>query len=323
MSEVIPIVEAPTRLTARALIVGDRIDTVGLERPDTISLLPLAFRVGAHGLVALFRFGVAVMVGLTPLEEEDTLARLQSRTSGERAKGDDETAILEISPVGDEQKSSGGPIQVKDLSPQRFLVVADALAKTVALARDEREVNKVFDVIEPFAAKLAASGRTPFRRRAMLRLIGQALLVQHRVSGRVAVEEKPDVLWDRPDLERLYARLEDEYELQERAGVLKRKLDVIVETAHALTDIIDADRATRLEWAIILLIVAELIAAMVQIWMATAGRRGHDRRRSSRLSPSHRRMVSLKAEVRGPSARGSNEQAGNLHGVGGLGPGRP
>ena len=155
--------------------------------------------------------------------------------------------MLEISPEGDEQKSSGGPIQIKNLSPQRFLVVADALAKTVALARDEREVNKVFDVIEPFAAKLAATGRTPFRRRAMLRLIGQALLVQHRVSGRVAVEEKPDVLWDRPDLERLYARLEDEYELKERAGVLKRKLDVIVETAHALTDIIDADRATRLE----------------------------------------------------------------------------
>ena len=42
------------------------------------------------------------------------------------------------------------------------------------------------------------------------------------------------MLWDRPDLERLYARLEDEYELKERAGALKRKLDVIVETAHAL-----------------------------------------------------------------------------------------
>ncbi len=273
MSEVIPLVETPRRLTARALIVGERIDTAGLERPDTISLLPLAFRVGAHGLVALFRFGVAVMVGLTPLEEEDTLAKLQARVSGARAKGDDETAILEISAVGDEQKSSGGPIQIKDLSPQRFLVVADSLAKSVALARDEREVNKVFDVIEPFAAKLAATGRTPFRRSAMLRLIGQALLVQHRVSGRVAVEEKPDVLWDRPDLERLYARLEDEYELSERAGVLKRKLDVIVETARALTDIIDADRSTRLEWAVIVLILAELIAAMVQIWLAVSG--GH------------------------------------------------
>ena len=232
----------PTRLTARALIVGERIDTAGLERPDMISLLPLAFRVGERGMAALFRFGVAVMVGLTPLEEEDLLAKLRSRVSGVRARGDDETAVLEIAPDSDEQKSSGGPIQIKNLSPPRFLVIADALAKTVALARDEREVNAVFDVIEPFAAKLAATGRPPFRRRAMLRLIGQALLAQHRVSGRVAVEEKPDVLWDHPELERLYARLADEYELTERADVLKRKLEVIGDTAQALTDIIDADR---------------------------------------------------------------------------------
>ena len=272
MTETFPVTTAPTRLTARALIVGERIDTAGLERPDTISLLPLAFRVGERGMAALFRFGVAVMVGLTPLEEEDMLTKLRSRVTGERARGDDETAVLEISPEGDEQKAAGGPIQIKSLSPQRFLVVADALSKTVALARDEREVNLVFDVIEPFAERLAASGRPPFRRRAMLRLIGQALLVQHRVSGRVAVEEKPDVLWDRPDLERLYARLEDEYELKERADVLKRKLEVIVETAHALTDIIDADRATRLEAAIVVLIVLELIAAIVQIGLALHGR---------------------------------------------------
>ena len=167
---------------------------------------------------------------------------------------------------------AGGPIHIKNLSPERFLVVADALAKSVALARDEREVNRVFDVIEPFALQLADSGRPPFSRRSMLRLIGQALIAQHRVSGRVAVEEKPDVLWDRPDLERLYARLEDEYELKERAGTLKRKLEVIVETAHALTDIIDANRATRLEATVVILIVVELFVSLAEIFMAWRGR---------------------------------------------------
>ncbi len=212
MNDAAPALETPTRLTARALIVGERIDTAGLERPDMISSLPLAFRVGHGGMVALFRFGAAVMVGLTPLEEEDTLAKLKARVTGARARGDDEIAVFEIAPEGEGQAEAGGPIQIKNLSPQRFLVIADTLAKTVALARDEREVNAVFDVVEPFAFELARSGRPPFRRKAMLRLIGQALLAQHRVSGRVAVEEKPDVLWDRPDLERLYARLEDEYE---------------------------------------------------------------------------------------------------------------
>ncbi len=254
------------RVTARALTVGERIDTAGLERPDMIASLPVAFRVGANGMVALFRFGVAVMVGLSPLEEEDTLARIRARVSGARgAGGDDETALLEISGETDAINATG-PIQIRDLSPARFLVIADALAKSVALARDERELNAVFDVIEPFAAQLARTGRPPFHRRAMLRLIGQALLAQHRVSGRVAVEEKPDVLWDRPDLERLYARLEDEYEIKERGEALKRKLNVIVETAHALTDIIDADRATRLEWTIVALILLELAATVYQIF---------------------------------------------------------
>ena len=60
-------------------------------------------------MVALFRFGAAVMVGLTPLEEEDTLARLKSRVTGARARGDDETAVLEIAPEDDDAERGGRP----------------------------------------------------------------------------------------------------------------------------------------------------------------------------------------------------------------------
>ena len=253
------------RMTARALLLGDRIDASGLERADMISANPLAFHAGASGFVVLYRFGVAVMIGLSPLEEDEVLNQVKARLAGPHAHVDDETALLEVSPELEDKIPPGGTIGMRDLSPARLLVVADALAKTVSLGRDEREVNAVFDVIEPFAAKLFTTGRTPRRRRSMLKLIGQTLLVQHRVSGRVAVGEKPDVLWDRADLERLYARLEDEYELSERAETLKRKLDVIAETARALTDIIDADRATRLETVVVLLILTEILLTIGQI----------------------------------------------------------
>ncbi|HEY8005340.1 MAG TPA: RMD1 family protein [Methylocella sp.] len=256
---------APHRMIARALLLGDRIDTAGLERSDMISATPLAFHAGSNGFVALYRFGVAVMFGLSPLEEDDVLGQVKLRVSGPHEHVDDESLTLEISPEFEDKISPGSAIAIKDLSAQRLLVVADALAKSVSLGRDEREVNAVFDVIEPFAAALARTGRPPWKRRSMLKLIGQTLLVQHRVSGRVAVEEKPDVLWDRPDLERLYTRLEDEYELKERAETLKRKLDTIVETARTLTDMIDADRATRLEATIVVLIIAEIFLTIGQI----------------------------------------------------------
>ena len=261
-----PLPIIPTRYTARALLLGERIDTAGLERSDVISTVPLAFRVGSAGFAVLFRYGSVVLVGLSPIEEDEVLRGIRARVTAPSAKIEDEVATIEIAPERDDQIVIGGPISVKDLTPPRLLVIADVLAKNVGLVRDEREVNKVLELIEPFASRLAATGRAPFNRRNMLRLIGQALLVHHRMSGRIAIEEKPDVLWDRSDLERLYARLEDEYELKERAIALRHKLQVIEETTRALTDIIDTERSARLEFVIAILIVVEILIAYYELF---------------------------------------------------------
>jgi uncharacterized Rmd1/YagE family protein len=155
---------------------------------------------------------------------------------------------------------------VKEISLERLLVVSDALAKSVVLGRDEKEVTNVFDTIEPLAHELATFGKTSKNRTDLLKLLGNALLVQHRVSGRVAVGEKPDVLWDRPDLERLYARLEDEYELSERVETLNRKLTVVADTASTLADIIDTKRSLRLEIIVVVLIAFEIVATFYEIY---------------------------------------------------------
>jgi len=254
------------RLAARILLLGERLDTAGLERSDVISTAPLAFRVGDAGYAVLFRYGAAVLIGLTPVAEDEVVRGLRPRISGPFPGIDTETATIEVGADRDDQITPGGPITVRDLDAPRLLVIADALAKNIALSRDEREVSKVFDTIEPLAAELARTGRSPSDRRGMLRTIGQALLVHHRMSGRVEVEEKPDVLWDNPRVERLYARLVDEYELKERAGAVTRKLRVISDTTQALTDLIDTQRSTRLEATIVALIVVEILIALFDVF---------------------------------------------------------
>ena len=167
--------------------------------------------------------------------------------------------------------AAGGPIQGREMSVARLLVVSDALAKSVVLAHDEREVAKVFETIEPFVRELATFGKFFRNRRGILKLIGEALLVQHNVSGRVAIADKPDALWDRPDLERLYARLEDEYELNARVETLNRKLEVVAETTDTLADIIDTRRSLRLEIIVVLLIAFEIVIGISQIFAARGG----------------------------------------------------
>ena len=257
--------QSSRRVTVRALLLSDRIDTTGLERRDVLSTTPLCFRVEESAFVVLFRFGVAVLVGMTPLQEDEVIRSLGERIVGRYSHPELETAQIEIAPDKDEQIAPNGTITLKALLPAHVLIIADSIATNVILAHDERNVSTVFDVIEPLARELAEHGRTPGGRRAILKHIGNALLVQQRVSGLVAVAEKPDVLWERPDLERFYARLEDEYELKERADLLTRKLGVISDTGRVLADIIDTERSLRLEQIIIALLLVGIIVAGVQI----------------------------------------------------------
>lgn len=258
---------APTapQITAHALQIGDRINTAGFEG-EILSSAPLAVRAGANGLAVVFRYGVTVFIGMSPDEETNFLERLRLRTIGKITPPEDEWAKIQVAKEAEEPIPVGGPILVKEISLERLLVVSDALAKSVVLGRDEKEVTNVFDTIEPLAHELATFGKTSKNRTDLLKLLGNALLVQHRVSGRVAVGEKPDVLWDRPDLERLYARLEDEYELSERVETLNRKLTVIADTASTLADIIDTKRSLRLEIIVVVLIAFEIVATFYEIY---------------------------------------------------------
>ncbi len=254
-----------TRITARAFFVAERINTAGLERGDVISTTPLTFRVGEGGVAVLFRYGVVVLIGLNALEEDEFLRGLEHRMTGAFERREEESASIELAAEKDDQIPPGGPILLQSLSPERLVLIAEALAKSVVLARHEREVAAVFDKTEPFARELANSGRMHGGRRAILQQIGNALSVRHRVSGAVAVSEKPDILWDKPSLERLYSRLEDEYELKERAEALNRKLEVIAESAQVLTDIIDTRRSLRLELIIVYLILFEVLITIWQL----------------------------------------------------------
>ncbi|MGO8912942.1 MAG: RMD1 family protein [Bradyrhizobium sp.] len=258
------------RVTAHALNVGDRINTAGFEK-EALSAVPLTIRAGKDGIVVLFRYGAAVFIGMSAEDEAAFLERLSSRIGGRLTQPEEETATVELASEGEDQVAAGGPIQVRDMSLARLLVVSDVLAKSVVLAHDEREVAKVFEIIDPFVRELASSGKTQRSRRGILKLIGDALLVQHNVSGRVAIAEKPDALWDRPDLERLYARLEDEYELEQRVEALNRKLAVVAETANTLADIIDTRRSLRLEIIVVFLIAFEIVIAFYQIYAERGG----------------------------------------------------
>lgn len=251
-----------TRRTARALQLGDGLDLKGLEREDAVSKNPLAFRTAGGGLAVLFRSGTAAFIGLTPLEEEDVVRSLEVRIQGPHAVRESETVRIAIDPAADDAVTPTGEVQLRADDPARLLLVAEALADSAALAADERRIGQAFDRIEPVMLELAA-GRLPRGPRAeLVSRLGEVLQIQQRLSTRLDLVDKPDILWDRPELERLWARLVDDYDLVPRARAIGRKLDVVRETTDTMTNLLATRTSHRLELWIILLILFEIVLGL-------------------------------------------------------------
>ncbi len=257
-------IESSPQISARAVLVSDRLVIDRTKYQRVVSAAPFCYRHG-DGYVAVFRYGVIVLVGLTAEDEKTIVAQFLSETP-HPLPIEEERVGLEIHADKEEGASASGVFYIKEFSLAHVLVFADVLAKSVALARYEREIASVFDTIEPAANMLATSGRLPKARKTLLQLIGSALLAQHRVSGRIAFAEKPDVLWEQPDLGRLYSRLEDEYEIIERGVLLNGKVSVVGSAAETFTDLIDTARSARVELLIVVLILAELILGAVTLF---------------------------------------------------------
>ncbi len=253
----------------RALLVGRRIDLRALQRGSELAGQPVAVPAGEKGLAVLFRYGAVVTFRMQPVEEAAFLESLRSVVGEPFETAESEEAEIIVDGVGGQTEGidGSGNIRLQAATMDRLLVVADVLAKSVILAYDENRVAAVFDRIEPVAERLHRAGRS-VSVRDLLGHIADVLITQHRMVGRVEVTEKPELVWDSSDLERLYVRLRDEYELAERDRALSRKLELISQTATTSLGLVQAQRSLRVEWYIVILIVVEIFLTLYGMFVA-------------------------------------------------------
>ena len=243
----------------RALLLGERLDTRALERDEPLGVAPLAVAIPGGGVGVLFRYGAVVFFG-TPAEAMDKFVRaLMPSVNAALSVPERDDAQILIRPEADGQVDPAGNIVLRERTIERLQLVADILAKSLVLSYYETRIAEIFDGIEPLAAMLREKGRAGARGKELLRHIGDVLLIQQKMVGRAETGEKPELLWEHPELERLYMRLAEEYELRDRGRALDRKLDIISRTVETLLGLVQTRSSLRVEWYIVVLIVAELL----------------------------------------------------------------
>jgi uncharacterized Rmd1/YagE family protein len=253
-----------TGVRVRALYLGERLDVRALEQTNRLALSPLVIRAGERGAAALFRYGAVVLFHVQPLEEAGLLEQLKRFVGDPFQKVESEDVEIRL---GTNESVEAGVITVTEFTVERLQVIAEILAKSIVLARSESAVRESTTAIEAWAAALERTGGGGSLAKKLRKHLGATLLIQNTLAGRIEIGDKPDVLWDRPDLERLYARIEDEYELKERDRALERKLGLMTSTAETLLTLVNNKHTNRLEWYIIALFAFEI--ALTLFTMAT------------------------------------------------------
>ncbi|HUC08935.1 MAG TPA: RMD1 family protein [Stellaceae bacterium] len=248
-------------LPVRALLLGERIDT-RLERNGSLGTAPLTLNLPGGGIAVLFRYGAVVLFGPRGAAMDDFVKGLAASVVSAFAVPEEEEVRLVIRPDSEQHIDSSGNIILRDRAIERLQLVADILAKSLVLSHYEARIAELFDRIEPLALTLREKGRAGAAGHELLRHIGDVLLIQQKMVGRVGTAETPELLWEHPGLDRFYARLADEYELRDRDRALDRKLDIVSNTVETLLGLVQTRSSMRVEWYIVILIVAELLLSL-------------------------------------------------------------
>jgi len=255
-----------SRIQVRAHFLGERLEIRASSGWKRLGDAPLIVEAGDQGVAVLFRYGVVVLFDVPPLAEAALLKQIEPLVTRPFERPDqDEVEILFNTELPDRPRD--GVLHLQAPTVERLQVVADVLAKSTVLTHYEEATGAAFDRVEPLAQDLAQGGRSRRKVKELLKHIGDALLVETTTIGRVQVTEKPEVLWENADLELLYARLTDEYELTERHVGLERKLAVVSRTAETLLGVLQQNSSHRVEWYIVILIVVELALMLAEMTM--------------------------------------------------------
>jgi uncharacterized Rmd1/YagE family protein len=244
------------------MALGERITLQGLsgERSRGCVLVPLG-----HGYAVVYRFGCVLLFDVDEPTGEQFLTQIRSRVVNAFARPVVETAELVVDAAAT-KRVAGDIIVVASPAPDTLRVVGDVLAKSVALEHYEQRISETFEKVEPLTTQLARTGRTGRSSKVLIRHIASVLLAEHALLGRIEVVDKPDLLWEKPEFERLYDWLVDEYEIRERHVALERKLGLLSKTAQTLLNLLHSSRSLRVEWYIVALIVIEVALMLFYEW---------------------------------------------------------
>src|SRR3989344_3230938 len=260
------------KYVVEAVYVGESIDLKKVqENLKQYSFLnrdhPLVLRILKDQYLVLTKFGVVVFWNLQEKLKKQVIKELTPFVKSKKESYPYQEKIkVMVGTVAD--RVLFGRVDLAELSVDKIKIISYVLSQSAALDRYEDDIVANLLNLEGFMESLKTKGRVMLKERDLLRQIGSTFSVKQTTVAHLSLFDKPDEVWESPELETLYHRLHLEFELQDRFDVLDEKIDFLSENTKMLMDFVIEKRGNFLELIIIILIVVEIALFVVDIFQS-------------------------------------------------------
>lgn len=144
-------------------------------------------------------------------------------------------------------------------------IISVVIAKSVALEKTEEQLGKILDKLETMIDRLE-KGNMQISNKELARTTARIVRHEYNTIAYIMILDKPDITWANSSAGELYDRMSEFFELNDRYEILKSKTEILYNMMEGFSTISHSIRGLFVEWIIVLLIVAEVILMLVEMF---------------------------------------------------------
>ncbi|WP_069998022.1 RMD1 family protein [Cellulosilyticum sp. I15G10I2] len=154
--------------------------------------------------------------------------------------------------------------KLHSISPYHIELSAITLAKSVALERNELQIEQILNQAESLIERLE-NGKTRMADKKLGMISASILRHEYDSVSYVLILDKPDITWTVSDANAYYEKLSIIFELADRYEILKQKTDTLRHIVEGFTAVNHGTRSYIMEVVILILILVEVILMLLDL----------------------------------------------------------
>ncbi len=234
--------------------------------PSTARRFSLMKQIGQTGKMFIFSFGAVTFLNVDESERLKELHEL-SKLGLLRPEASVRPIVESFQVVENKDEKPRvefSQMYIDVLTESREQVIAGLVGQSAAMDHFEDVVDRIWTKVDQFLVKLQDTGSISRTATQMHRDVAEAIRMRSDVVRILHLLDRPELIWEDKLMDSLFDDLRSTFELQERFQALAYKLSLIQETMELLVDTARDRRMYRVEIAIVVLILIEVVIVLVE-----------------------------------------------------------